>query len=193
MFPNNSQSPYFDRNHQQPAESRQEQIYDRQPQRNPFMQETPQLETPPKELSVQSNIHDRTQSVRNEYSETRNINDTAAYNRDVYGELQVRPNKAASIANERLINERRTPDAYGRSTTMVPYKGKIGDYEDVYGSYAIEKEYGQMYAKSPNASLARDAVSISSHQQQQQQQPEPTVNYVSSVIKFNRFIMRAII
>lgn len=179
MYPINSQSPYFDRNHQQMSQNRQEQIYDRQPQRNPFLKETPQLETPPKEIDMQNKGQDRAQSVHNEYPEQRNMNDINAYSRDAYGELHTRPSRSASTVNERLINERRTPDAYGRSTTMAPYKGKISDYEDVYGNYPSEKEYGQMYAKSPNAPQARDAVSISSHQHLQQQQQEPPTNYAS--------------
>lgn len=174
-------------------QSKQE-LYERQPQRNPFLQDT-SPENPLQEpenknqdrTNVQNlNIHKDHPESRNtndvntysRESEPRNAGDIHGYNRDVYGELNARPSRAGSTVNERL-NERRTPDAYGRSTTMAPYqgRGKIGDYEDVYGSYATEKEYGQAYAKSPNPSQARDAISISSQVHQQQQ--ESTINYVS--------------
>lgn len=175
-----------------------QELYEHQPQRNPFLQDTPP-ENPPKELENRNQDRTNVQSlnIHNDYQESRNINDINTYNRDpeprnagdihgynrdVYGELNSRLSRAGSTVNERL-NERRTPDAYGRSTTMATYqpKGKTGDYEDVYGSYATEKEYGQMYAKSPNPPQARDAISISSQGHQHQQ--ENTVNYVSNLIR----------
>lgn len=169
VYTNNSQSPYFDRSRQQ--ENKQE-LYEKQSQRNPFLQDSPQVEMVPKESDLNKS-HDRNK-VPNEYADSRNTNDMNAYNRDVYGELNARPVRANSSINERLANERRTPDAYGRSTTMSPYKGKIGDYEDVYGAYTSERELVSTHAKSPNLQ-ARDAISISSHQQQQ----ESTPTYVS--------------
>ncbi|KAL0868486.1 hypothetical protein ABMA27_007968 [Loxostege sticticalis] len=171
MYRSNPQSPYFNnrtRNQQQqqvPQESKQDQIYDRQPQRNPFLQDnTPQLETPPKETEAQiknnrMNVeHDRVQqSYDNTYGESRSNQKSNAemnpYNREVYGELNSRPNKVQAGMNERLLIERRTPDAYGRSNSMAAYNKagpKGGDYEDVYGTYAAENEYGKTYAKSPN-------------------------------------------
>ncbi|XP_063832349.1 uncharacterized protein LOC135081544 isoform X2 [Ostrinia nubilalis] len=172
MYRSNPQSPYFNnrtRNQQQqqvPQEMKQDQIYDRQPQRNPFLQDnTPQMETPPKENEAQiknNRMHmeqDRMQQNYNNetYGETRSNQKINAemnpYNREVYGELNSRPNKVQAGINERLLIERRTPDAYGRSNTMAAYNKpgpKVGDYEDVYGTYAVENEYGKAYAKSPN-------------------------------------------
>ncbi|KAG6456136.1 hypothetical protein O3G_MSEX009544 [Manduca sexta] len=184
MHKSDPQSPCFDRSrkqHEQTQENKQDQIYERQPQRNPFLQDvTPQIENPPKEQNVQNKTsrsdmeQERTHSVHNEsYNEPQSVPKPmdAAYNRDVYGELNPRIVRANSAANERLLIERRTPDAYGRSTAMSSYnKEKIGDYEDVYGSCGTENEYGKTYAKSPNPSQTRDNVSISSHQHQISQQ-----------------------
>jgi hypothetical protein len=189
MLRSNPQSPYFDnrlRNQPQQLqhgqmELKQDQIYERQPQRNPFLQDnTPQMETPPKDSEIQSvnsrsNLEqEKSQAIYGDkYSDLRsnaqNSSDPNAYNRDVYGELNLRSNRTPVSANERLLVERRTPDAYGRSATMSAYnKGKVGDYEDVYGSYAAENEYGKTYAKSPNTPQ-------SSHQQSQ----DYSGNYVS--------------
>lgn len=170
-------------------------LYERKSQRNPFLQDTPP-ENPTELEKNQDRTNVQNLNIHNDYLETRNVNDINAYNRepeqrnpneiqgynrDVYGELNARQSRAGSTVTDKL-NERRTPDAYGRSTTMSPYnaKGKIGDYEDVYGSYATEKEYGQTYAKSPNPSQARDTISISSQGQQNPQVEQPNVvNYVS--------------
>lgn len=192
MYRSNPQSPYFNnrtRNQQQqqvPQESKQDQIYDRQPQRNPFLQDnTPQLETPPKETEAQiknnrMNVeHDRVQqSYDNTYGESRSNQKSNAemnpYNREVYGELNSRPNKVQAGMNERLLIERRTPDAYGRSNSMAAYNKagpKGGDYEDVYGTYAAENEYGKTYAKSPNTTQPN----------QHQQSAEYGTTYVSFV------------
>lgn len=130
------------------------------------------------------------QNTNDSYTEARlnttsNV-DKGQYNRDVYGELNARPSRSGSTINERLLIERRTPDAYGRSTTMSAYsKGKIGDYEDVYAAYTTENDYGQAYTKSPNTS--RDATSVSS--QHQQPAPDHTGNYVSHLICPLRFIL----
>lgn len=192
MYRSNPQSPYFDnrsRTHQQQQqqliqENKSEQIYERQSHRNPFLQDVTPQDTPQDNDPQNKNCHttseqDRAKDIYNDaYPESRPNNksnvDPNTYSRNLYGELNPRPNRAVSI-NERLI-ERRTPDAYGRSTTMSAYnKGKVGDYEDVYGSYATENEYGKTYAKSPNPSQSRDAISISSQQQPQ----DFTGNYVS--------------
>lgn len=205
---NNKQEQLYERQPQNKQElyERQQQnkqeVYERQPQRNPFLQETPpentlqetenknQDRTNIQNLNIHSDYPEsRTTHDVNTYSresEPRNVSEIHGYNREVYGELNTRPSRAGSTVNERL-NERRTPDAYGRSTTIAPYqtRGKIGDYEDVYGSYATEKEYGQTNAKSPNPSQARDTISISSQVHQQQ---ESTVNYVS-LLKSNKSIL----
>ncbi|XP_035452670.2 uncharacterized protein LOC118277826 isoform X6 [Spodoptera frugiperda] len=184
MYKSNPQSPYFDRNRSQQQmaqENREQNIYERQSQRNPFLQDTtPQTETSSKDErneqqnNSRSNLkEERSESVHKDSSQNDSRNsaksniDLNAYNRDVYGELTSRQVRAGSAINERLMAERRTPDAYGRSTTMSAYnKGKMGDYEDVYSQYVTENEYGKTYAKSPNPSQA-DAVSTSSNQQQQ--------------------------
>ncbi|KAF9416365.1 hypothetical protein HW555_006319 [Spodoptera exigua] len=187
MYKTNPQSPYFDRNRSQQLmtqENREQNIYERQSQRNPFLQDTtPQTETSKDEINEpqknsRSNMkEERSEPIHNESSHNdsrisakSNI-DLNAYNRDMYGELSSRQGRAGSAINERLMAERRTPDAYGRSTTMSAYnKGKMGDYEDVYSQYVTENEYGKTYAKSPNPSQG-DAVSTSSNQQQQQKLP----------------------
>ncbi|CAH1636063.1 unnamed protein product [Spodoptera littoralis] len=184
MYKSNPQSPYFDRNRSQQQmvqENREQNIYERQSQRNPFLQDTtPQTETSTKDErneqqnNSRSNMkEERSESVHKEslHNDSRNSAksnlDLNAYNRDVYGELTSRQVRAGSALNERLMAERRTPDAYGRSTTMSAYnKGKMGDYEDVYSQYVTENDYGKTYAKSPNPSQG-DAVSTSSNQQQQ--------------------------
>lgn len=123
--------------------------------------------------------HDR-KSLYDSYSDARqnskaNI-DKATYNRDVYGELNLRPaNRIGNSINERLLTERRTPDAYGRSVTMGVYnKQKVGDYEDVYASYATENEYGKTHGKLlPKTPQSRDG--SGNHQQTQ----DYAANYVS--------------
>ncbi|XP_059051959.1 uncharacterized protein LOC131846625 isoform X2 [Achroia grisella] len=168
-YRSNPQSPYFnnrDRSQPQPPmiqENVQGQIYDtqRKSQRNPFLQDnSPQIENESKQSDVQNKNNrlvpdaNRSQLNYNEaYTETRpnlkQSDDTSTYSREVYGELNARQNRTPGI-NERLLNERRTPDAYGRSTSMGSYnRGKVGDYEDVYGMYATENEYGKTYTKSP--------------------------------------------
>ncbi|XP_049884927.1 uncharacterized protein LOC126379948 isoform X1 [Pectinophora gossypiella] len=182
LYRSNPQSPYFDNRNrgqqqsQAPQENNQEQIYERQVSRNPFLQDlTPQGETPSKESERTKLEEERAKALFNDcFGESRanaksNV-DINSYNREVYGELNTRSNRAGSSINERLLIERRTPDAYGRSTTMSAYnnKGKAGDYEDVYASYATESEYGKTYAQSPpDQRQTRDATSISSQQQPQ--------------------------
>lgn len=196
MYRSNPQSPYFNnrtRNQQQqqvPQETKQDQIYDRQPQRNPFLQDnTPQMEHPPKDHEVPTKNNrvaleqERVQQSYDTYGETRHNQKSNAdmnlYNRDVYGELNSRPNKTPVGVNERLLIERRTPDAYGRSNTMAAAysKQKVGDYEDVYGTYTAENEFGKTYAKSPNTT-----------QSILQSPPEYGTGYVS-ITKINLKIM----
>ncbi|XP_063622532.1 uncharacterized protein LOC134794690 isoform X1 [Cydia splendana] len=180
MYKTTPNSPYFDTRSRTQQESKQEQIYDRQPQSNPFLQDTtPQTESF-RDIDMQNKNsrnyeQERAQSKTNDpYPETRLNNsskvDMGQYSRDVYGELNARPSRSGSAINERLLIERRTPDAYGRSTTMSAYsKDKAGDYEDVYATYGTENDYGQSYAKSPN--ILRDAPNHSSQLQQQSQEP----------------------
>ncbi|KAI5633403.1 PH domain-containing protein [Phthorimaea operculella] len=179
LYRSNPQSPYFDNRNrptqQLPPDTKQEQIYDRQ-SRNPFLQDMPpQTSDTPKD-DLQSNTRSSTEQDRarlyNEtYGESRTTtksnSDATTYNRDVYGELNTRPvNRSGSAINERLLIERRTPEAYGRAASLSGYgKGKMGDYEDVYAAYAAENEYGKTYAQSPPQS--RDAVSLSSQHQPQ--------------------------
>lgn len=191
IYRSNPQSPYFDnrnRSQQQPQlqpEHKQEQIYERHSQsRNPFLQDvSPQTDTTPKEdlqNNSQTTVEQDRKSLYDSYSDSRqnaksNI-DQNAYNRDAYGELNLRPgNRIGSSINERLLIERRTPDAYGRSVAMGMYNTqKVGDYEDVYASYATENEYGQSHGKLlPKTPQSRDA--SANHQQMQ----EYTANYVS--------------
>lgn len=98
-----------------------------------------------------------------------------AYNREVYGELNLRPaNRIGNTINERLLIERRTPDAYGRPVTMGLYNTqKVGDYEDVYTSYATENEYGKTHGKLLPKTPQRDG--SANHQQLQ----DYAANYVS--------------
>lgn len=145
---------------------------------------SPQTDTTPKDADLQNNSqttveHDR-KSLYDSYSDSRqsaksNI-DQNAYNRDVYGELNLRPaNRVGNSINERLLIERRTPDAYGRSVTMGLYNTqKVGDYEDVYASYAAENEYGKTHGKLlPKTPQPRD---VSANHEQMQ---DYAANYVS--------------
>ncbi|XP_063375512.1 uncharacterized protein LOC134663083 isoform X5 [Cydia amplana] len=180
MYKTTPNSPYFDTRSRTQQESKQEQIYDRKPQSNPFLEDTtPQTESS-RDIDIQNKNsrnyeQERAQLKTNDtYPETRLNNslnlDMGQYSRDVYGELNARPSRSGSAINERLLIERRTPDAYGRSTTMSAYsKDKVGDYEDVYATYGTENDYGQSYAKSPN--ILRDAPNLSSQLQQQSQDP----------------------
>ncbi|XP_013139586.1 PREDICTED: uncharacterized protein LOC106104179 isoform X2 [Papilio polytes] len=183
MYRSNPQSPYFDnrnRNHQPPQQPIQDpktnndaNIYEQRMQRNPFLQDSAQIETPANKESQMKNTPLMTEENRlstgyNEsYPESRTEsapNASNTYNKDVYGELN-RANRSGSSVNERII-ERRTPDAYGRAASLAYNKEKVEDYEDIY---ANENEYGKTYAKSPRQHQTRDNVSISSHKQAQDQ------------------------
>lgn len=182
MYRNNPQSPYFDnrtRNQQQQQRQQdkpQEQIYDRQARSaNPFLQDqTPQDQTPQSNETELQNLNyraaleqERAKSIQNEISPEPWLNTSGAmYGRDIYGEATARQSRA--VANERLLNERRTPDAYGRSTAMSSYNtNKVGDYEDVYAIYGTENEYGRAYSKTQASTT------------QGQQTQEPPSAYVS--------------
>lgn len=192
MYRSNPQSPYFDnrnRNHQPPQQPIQDpktnndaNIYEQRMQRNPFLQDSAQIETPANKESQMKNTPSMTEENRlstgyNEsYPESRTEsapNASNTYNKDVYGELN-RANRSGSSVNERII-ERRTPDAYGRAASLAYNKEKVEDYEDIY---ANENEYGKTYAKSPRQHQTRDNVSISSHKQAQDQ----ISNYVSIIL-----------
>ncbi|CAB3238428.1 unnamed protein product [Arctia plantaginis] len=182
IYKNNQQSPYIDRNRsqQQVPQENMEQTYDRQSQRNVFLQDTTtqgektlknndmHIKTSRTNIYEEKNQSVNTDTTPESRSTSKGISNQSAYNKDVYGELSSRSNRSGSALNERLLVERRTPDAYGRSAMAAYNKGKI-DYEDVYGQYTTENEYGKTYAKSPNRVQDRDSVSISSHQQQQKQ------------------------
>ncbi|XP_013166138.1 PREDICTED: uncharacterized protein LOC106116724 isoform X2 [Papilio xuthus] len=182
MYRSNPQSPYFDnRNRNQQPQQQPIQdprvndpnIYEQRMQRNPFLQDAEQIETPRDRESQMKNSQSMTEENRqiagyNEnYPESRTEstpNTCNTYNKDVYGELN-RPSRSGSSVNERLI-ERRTPDAYGRAASAAYNKERVEDYEDIY---ANENEYGKTYAKSPKQHQGRDNVSISSHKQSQDQ------------------------
>lgn len=200
-YRSNPQSNYFDgrpRGQQQQQQIMQDNTQEQLTEKkslNPFLQDiSPQTETLSKENELQPTNTGRSPleqdngkgfySEYDTYPESRNHSksnlDVNIYSREVYGELNGRPsNRSGGSTNERLLIERRTPDAYGRSPTMSSYnKGKVGDYEDVYASYATENEYGKTYAKPPNPSQSRDAISISSHLPQQ----DYAGNYVSTLV-----------
>ncbi|KAG7309321.1 hypothetical protein JYU34_005266 [Plutella xylostella] len=181
MYRSNPQSPYFDNRSrsqsQQRPENPQEQTYDRQARTaNPFLQDTTPQETA-NENDIQMRnymaaLEAERKSVQNEMANDSQMNSgNAMYNREIYGDVNARPNKTGNPSlNERLLIERRTPDAYGRSTAMSSYnRSKVGDYEDVY-AYGTENEYGRAYSKptSPPQSQARDG---------QQQEPANTNVY----------------
>ncbi|CAH2054449.1 unnamed protein product, partial [Iphiclides podalirius] len=182
MYRSNPQSPYFEnrnRNQQQQQQTEEPKpnmghLYEQRMQRNPFLQDIQQNESPAKDCDIQNmNTPLSEQSRQNlgyseTYSETRtestpNAN-SSAYSKDVYGELN-RPSRSGSTVNERLI-ERRTPDTYGRASIATYNKDKIEDYEDIYSN---ENEYGKTYVKAPKQFQAKDNVSISSHKQAQDQ------------------------
>ncbi|XP_047511083.1 uncharacterized protein LOC125053654 isoform X5 [Pieris napi] len=141
-----------------------------QTQNNPFLQNYSGQETRIP-LETQNTDQKSIKSYGDNYPETKTRNDNA-HARDVYGELKDLKPVPTNSVNDRIM-ERRTPDAYGRSTTMSSYKNKLGDYEDVYSPYSSENP-----AKSPNLSLHRDNISLSS--QKQQQKPNQTQEKVFS-------------
>lgn len=161
MYRTNPQSPYFDnrnRNSQQPPQKVQEHkvqdsIYERRSaQLNPFLQDSPSdaMEiSPPKDTTpvnrhnVNINQHERTTlpNIQNI-----NLNSNIEGNYSTHSELNARQSRNVA-SNERLLIERRTPDAYGRSMAGQE-RSKVGDYEDVYASYDAENEYGRPYSKA---------------------------------------------
>ncbi|XP_045517722.1 uncharacterized protein LOC123710075 isoform X3 [Pieris brassicae] len=143
-----------------------------QSQNNPFLQNYSGQETRIPPLETQNTDQKSIKSYGDNYPESKTRNDPNVYARDVYGELKDLKPVPTNSVNDRIM-ERRTPDAYGRSTTMSSYKNKLGDYEDVYSAYSSENP-----AKSPNLSLHRDNISLSS--QKQQQKPNQTQEKVFS-------------
>ncbi|XP_045504459.1 uncharacterized protein LOC123701080 isoform X2 [Colias croceus] len=172
MYKYNPQSPSFER----PMDQQQqldETIYNQQTQNNPFLQNYPVQETRPKNTEIKNNPSTSEQNKSHAgyeegYPESRTNSktyDNNAYTRDVYGELNaIRSANSNNGVNDRIM-ERRTPDAYGRSTSMSNYKGKMGDYEDVYSSYLNENT-----PKSSNVPQ-RDNVSLSSQKQSNKSNP----------------------
>ncbi|CAH0731873.1 unnamed protein product, partial [Brenthis ino] len=146
QYKSNPQSPYFNnRSRNEHPDDKIESVYDKQPNYNPFQDYN---EKPSDKPTPEAN------KIYNEsYPETRT--NTKTY--DI--------NKSKMTMNERLA-ERRTPDAYGRSTAMSAYNTeKIGDYEDIYAAY------NDKYVKSPTTSQAKDTLSLSSHKSPQDQTP----------------------
>nr|XP_026497282.1 uncharacterized protein LOC113401551 isoform X1 [Vanessa tameamea] len=173
MYKSNSQSPYFDsrKSQQQQAEDDKiESLYEKQPNYNPFLQDYGQkveqkhkvdeVNQPPTDLNKISIYNESFSETR---SDSKPLADSSVYGRELYGDLNNKITKPTTSMNDRLA-ERRTPDAYRRSTAMSSYNSeKIGDYEDIYAAYGNEKTY----TKSPNPS--RDAVSLSSNKSPQEQ------------------------
>lgn len=180
LYSTNAQSPYFDnrqRNQQNVQQARmqdiqvQDQIYEQNnARRNPFLADSiPVSEIPPKDnqnnrssMGGSNFLHES--GNENRLNSNSNI-DTNVYNRDTYGELNMRQSRSGNVlTNDRLILDRRTPDAYGRSPVgSVQMRSKVGDYEDIYSTYSTENEHGRSYTKpvSPPQAL------------------EDTTNYVS--------------
>ncbi|CAK1545581.1 unnamed protein product [Leptosia nina] len=177
----NPQPPPFEaRRGQQPDQSAYIQS-----QNNPFLQN---YLGPDTRSHVSEMLNNTTSDTKSDKSYTENAgdsrlntkhHDTNAYSRDVYGELNsIKSGHTNSGVNDRIM-ERRTPDAYGRSTTMSSYKTKAGDYEDVYSAYSNENP-----AKSPNLSIQRDNISLSSQKHiQKQNQPQDKVFSGPSVLR----------
>ncbi|XP_039759761.1 uncharacterized protein LOC120633601 isoform X1 [Pararge aegeria] len=177
MNKSNPQSPYFEnrsRNQQQKTqEDKIENLYEKKSSYNPFLQDY--------EGRVEQNVKsdernraglesNKTLIYNESYPESRTSSktyvDSNLYGQEVYGDVNIKASKTSTM-NERLA-ERRTPDAYGRSTAMSAYNTeKIGDYEDIYAAYG--NETGKTYAKSPNPSQSRDTISLSSHKSPQDQ------------------------
>ncbi|KAJ0172217.1 hypothetical protein K1T71_012190 [Dendrolimus kikuchii] len=160
-YKSNPQSPYFDRtrDQRQNVDENKEQIYDRQSQRNPFLQDSsPQIDVSPKDIDSQSK-HSRS-NFEDDKSHNQSIYDDSKieypskdpiYNKDVYGESNSRTSRAGTTC-ERLMVERRTPEAHGRLATTLTYnRDKLSDYEDVYGNYGTENDYGKTLSISPNS------------------------------------------
>ncbi|XP_037867843.1 uncharacterized protein LOC101738815 isoform X2 [Bombyx mori] len=159
----------------QEQRNKNEQIYERQPQKNPFLHgPTPKtgssynIDMNAQNQNYQTRGSDIPQSVnRDDHSGANLTPNPVESARDLYGELDSRVSRSNSAANERLLMERRTPDAYGRSTTMSSYnKEKTGDYEDIYGIYGVENDYGKMTTKSSSINETKDNASSHQHQLQ---------------------------
>lgn len=190
MYKSNPQSPYFNtrkNQQQQQPDDKIESIYEKQPNYNPFLQDYGErIEQKHKDDEVTRPPADTNKTlIHNEsYPESRMNTkpyvDASVYGREMYSDLNNKVTKPSNTINERLA-ERRTPDAYRRSTTISSYNTeKIGDYEDIYAEYGNDK----MYAKSSNPS--RDAVSLSSHKSPQDQPGYVCYNFINLLHKLNR-------
>lgn len=166
-----------------------EQLYDRQSQRNPFLQDlSSPVDALPKDVDSQSK-HSRSnfeedkshnQSIYNE-SKIEYHNNDHIYSKDVYGELNPRTSRGGT-ASERSIGDRRTPENHGRSTSMSNYnKDKISDYEDIYGNYGKENDYGKTVSKSPKLPPGPNV------------QQQNTGNYVSLYYILFRFMFNKVL
>lgn len=171
----NPQSPYFDNRSrntlQQAQEDKIENFYEQRSNYNPFLQDYEgRIEQKSKDdEKSRTTVESNKSSIYNEsYPDSRTnsrTQDTNVYGRDMYGD-GIRTSKSSTM-NERLA-ERRTPDAYGRSTAMSAYNTeKVGDYEDIYAAYGNDPR--KAYAKSPNPSQSRDTISLSSNKPPQDQ------------------------
>lgn len=175
MYTTNPQSPYFDNRTrpQQQSKIAQDKIYERHnTQRNTFSPETlPVTDISPRDVNLQ-NRNVKNVAIEQELSNLQinqmkkpalntDISVDGNYNnRDTYGELNIRqPRSSNTAVNERLLAERRTPDAYGRSIASQD-RTKVGDYEDVYSSYLKENEYGRSYSKPTSPPQVQDITHV---------------------------------
>lgn len=176
MYKTNPQSPYFDNRtrHQQQTKIPQDKIYERHnTQRNTFPQESmPVADISSRDVNLQ-NRNVKNVAIEQEVSNLQinqikkpalnsDINVDGNYNnRDTYGELNIRQPRSSNTAiNERLLAERRTPDAYGRSIASQD-RSKVGDYEDVYSSYLKESDYGRQISKPTSPPQVQDVPHVS--------------------------------
>ncbi|XP_061379969.1 uncharacterized protein LOC116774077 isoform X8 [Danaus plexippus] len=173
VYKSNPQSPYDNRlrnQHTKEDEEKIESLYDKKPNYNPFLQDYSGQERKSQENEDVSRVTadmSKTSIYSEHYSDNRSIksHDPNVYNREMYGDINMKSNKTNANMNER------TPETYGRPNASA-YSEKIGDYEDIYSAY--NNDSGKIYPKSPNPSQSRDTVSLSSHKSPQEQ----NTNYV---------------
>ncbi|XP_041982977.1 uncharacterized protein LOC121736018 isoform X2 [Aricia agestis] len=174
QYKSNTHSPYIDdrsKATEQLQQERNEAMYEKQKQYNPFLQDYPQT---PVLTHQQRHMRDNVSQGKNSapdveksqvpYNENYNAKpytDPNTYAREVYGELN-RANKQGT--------SQPTQDAYGRTVPVQPYTTKLGDYEDIYAEYGGDNQYGKTYVKSPMTPQTRDNISVSSHKSPQEQQ-----------------------
>ncbi|CAG9567975.1 unnamed protein product [Danaus chrysippus] len=173
IYKSNPQSPYDNRlrnQHTKEDEEKIESLYDKKPNYNPFLQDYSGQERQSQDNEDVSRVTadmSKTSIYSENYSDNRSIksHDPNVYNREMYGDVNMKNNKTNTNMNER------TPETYGR-TNASAYNEKIGDYEDIYSAY--NNDNGKLFPKSPNPSQSRDTVSLSSHKSPQEQ----NTNYV---------------